>query len=194
VVQNWGLEAGAMTNHLCLDLYDLPQLPHRVAEEMGGAARFVIKHGECPFCRLVREEVLRPDRLVWEDAGSVAFAPYASRSPFEVWIVPRRHEADFGRATEPDLRSSAEALRQVLGLVATLGGPPYNLVLHTAPLSERVDATYHWHWEIHPRLRAIGGLELGTGLPVNPVSPEEAVEELLRTARRERSRDRDGAG
>ena len=67
---------------------------------------------------------------------------------------------------------------------ASLDGPPYNLVLHTAPLREQVDATYHWHWEIHPRLREIAGLELGTGLPVNPVSPEDAVEELLRQARR----------
>jgi UDPglucose--hexose-1-phosphate uridylyltransferase len=180
VVQNWGAQAGARTNHLCLDLYDLPQVPHRIAEEMGGAARFVIREGECPFCRLVRDESRRPDRLVWEDASSVAFAPYASRSSFEVWIVPRRHEADFGRATKPDVAATSEALRQVLSrLAASLDGPPYNLVLHTAPLREQVDATYHWHWEIHPRLRDIAGLELGTGLPVNPVSPEDAVEELL---------------
>ena len=180
VVQNWGAQAGARTNHLCLDLYDLPQVPHRIAEEMGGAARFVIREGECPFCRLVRDESRRPDRLVWEDDSSVAFAPYASRSSFEVWIVPRRHEADFGRATKPDVAATSEALRQVLSrLAASLDGPPYNLVLHTAPLREQVDATYHWHWEIHPRLRDIAGLELGTGLPVNPVSPEDAVEELL---------------
>ncbi len=180
VVQNWGAQAGARTNHLCLDLYDLPQVPHRIAEEMGGAARFVIREGECPFCRLVRDESRRPDRLVWEDASSVAFAPFASRSSFEVWIVPRHHEADFGRAAKPDVAATSEALRQVLGrLAASLDGPPYNLVLHTAPLREQVDATYHWHWEIHPRLREIAGLELGTGLPVNPVSPEDAVEELL---------------
>ena len=180
VVQNWGAQAGARTNHLCLDLYDLPQIPHRVAEEMGGAARFVIREGECPFCRLVRDELRRPDRLVWEDASSVAFAPYASRSAFEVWIVPRAHEADFGRATPPDVAATAEALRQVLTrLASSLDGPPYNLVLHSAPLREQVDATYHWHWEIHPRLREIAGLELGTGLPVNSVSPEDAVEELL---------------
>jgi UDPglucose--hexose-1-phosphate uridylyltransferase len=180
VVQNWGAQAGARTNHLCLDLYDLPQIPHRIAEELGGAARFVIREGECPFCRLVRDETRRPDRLVWEDAHSVAFAPYASRSPFEVWVVPRRHDADFARATAADVAATAEALRQVLGrLAASLDGPPYNLVLHTAPLREQVDGTYHWHWEIHPRLREIAGLELGTGLPVNPVSPEDAVEELL---------------
>jgi len=94
--------------------------------------------------------------------------------------VPRRHESDFGRAGDADVRSTSEALRQVLGRLATgLDGPPYNLVLHTSPLREQVDATYHWHWEIHPRLREIAGLELGTGLPVNPVSPEDAVEELL---------------
>jgi UDPglucose--hexose-1-phosphate uridylyltransferase len=180
IVQNWGAQAGARTNHLCLDLYDLPQIPHRIAEELGGAARFVIREGECPFCRLVRDESRRPDRLVWEDHDSVAFAPYASRSPFEVWIVPRRHDADFGRADGPAVKATAEALRQVLGMLAgSLDGPPYNLVLHTAPLREQVDATYHWHWEIHPRLREIAGLELGTGLPVNPVSPEDAVEELL---------------
>jgi len=180
VVQNWGAQAGARTNHLCLDLYDLPQVPHRVAEEIGGAARFVIRAGECPYCRAVRDELSRGQRLVYQDASSVAFAPFASRSPFEVWVVPREHAADFGRATDRDLASTAEALRQVLRRLAALDGPPYNLVLHTAPLREQVDATYHWHWEIHPRLREIAGLEIGTGLPVNPVSPEEAVDELLR--------------
>jgi UDPglucose--hexose-1-phosphate uridylyltransferase len=180
IVQNWGAQAGARSNHLCFDLYDLPQIPHRVAEELGGAARYVIREGECPWCRHVRVEPSRPERLVWEDAASVAFAPFASRSPFEIWIVPRRHDADFGRASAADVAATSEALRQVLGrLAASLDGPPYNLVLHTAPLRESVDATYHWHWEIHPRLRDIAGLELGSGLPVNPVSPEDAVEELL---------------
>src|SRR6185503_14705305 len=150
--------------------------------ELGGAARYVIREGICPWCRLVADEVARRDRLVFEDAASVCFAPYASRSPFELWVVPRHHEADFGRATDEQLTSTGETLRKVLRLLDVLDGPPYNLVLHTAPLHERVDETFHWHWEIHPRLRDIAGLELGTGLPVNPVSPEAAVEELLSTA------------
>jgi len=179
VVQNWGGQAGARTNHLCFDLYDLPQIPHRIAEELGGAARFMIREGECPYCRLVRDEVRRPARLLYADDHAVAFAPYAGRSPFEVWVVPRRHDADFARATDQDIAAAAEALRRVLTrLASSLDGPPYNLVLHSAPLQEQVDATYHWHWEIHPRLREIAGLELGTGLPVNPVSPEDAVDEL----------------
>ncbi len=184
VVQNWGTQAGARTDHLCIDTYDLPQIPHRIGEELGGAARYVIGKGICPWCRLIRDEVADRERLVFEDAASVCFAPYASRSPFELWVVPRHHDADFGRATDDQITSAAETLRKVLKLLAVLDWPPYNLVLHTAPLHERVDETYHWHWEIHPRLREIAGLELGTGLPVNPVSPEEAVDHLLAAARK----------
>jgi len=182
VVQNWGTQAGARTDHLCFDFYDLPQIPHRIGEELGGAARYLIREGVCPYCRLLLDEVEDGARLVFQDASSVCFAPYASRSPFELWVVPRHHDADFARATDEQLTSAAATLRRVLGMLDVLDGPPYNLVLHTAPLRERVDETYHWHWEIHPRLREIAGLELGTGLPVNPVSPEEAAEELLATA------------
>jgi len=183
VVQNWGAQAGAMTNHLCFDVYDLPHIPHRIGEELGGAARYVIREGICPWCRLLEDEVAQRDRLVFDDAASVCFAPYASRSPFELWVVPRHHEPDFGRATDDQLTSAAETLRKVIRMLGTLDGPAYNLVLHTAPLHENVRETYHWHWEIHPRLREIGGLELGTGLPVNPISPEEAVDELLAATR-----------
>ncbi len=178
VLQNAGSQAGARTNHLCLDVYDLPQIPHRIGEELGGAARFLIREGICPFCLLVHDEVASGERLVFEDAGSVAFAPYASRSPFELWVVPRQHQADFGLASDVQVTGATETLRKVIRLLDALDRPPYNLILHTAPLHERVADTYHWHWEIHPRLREIAGLELGTGLPVNPVSPEAAVEEL----------------
>jgi UDPglucose--hexose-1-phosphate uridylyltransferase len=178
VVQNAGRQAGARTDHLCIDLYELPQIPHRLTEELGGAARYLIREGVCPWCRLVRDELARRDRVVYQDASTVCFAPWASRSPFELWVVPRHHEADFGRATDEQLEGAADALQGVLRALGVLDEPPYNLVLHTAPAKERVDETYHWHWEIHPRLREIAGLELGTGLPVNPVSPEDAVLEL----------------
>ena len=187
VVQNWGAQAGARTNHLCLDLYDLPQIPHRIAEEMGGAARFVIREGECPFCRLVRDEsaAAGPARLGGPRERRVRAVRLALAVRGLDRAAPSR--SGFRPGHDADVEATAEALRQVLGRLATsLDGPPYNLVLHTAPLREQVDATYHWHWEIHPRLREIAGLELGTGLPVNPVSPEDAVEELLGRAERRR--------
>ena len=191
LVQNWGAQAGARTNHLCLDVYDLPHIPHRIGEELGGAARYVIREGVCPWCRLVADEVARRDRLVFEDAASVCFAPYASRSPFELWVVPRHHEADFGRATDEQLTSTGETLRKVLRLLDVLDGPPYNLVLHTAPLHERVDETFHWHWEIHPRLREIAGLELGTGPARQPGEPRGRGRRAARRgARRVRRRPR----
>lgn len=189
VVQNAGRQAGARTDHLCIDLYELPQIPHRLTEELGGAARYLIREGVCPWCRLVRDEVARRDRVVYQDASTVCFAPWASRSPFELWVVPRHHEADFGRATDEQLEGAADALQGVLRALGVLDEPPYNLVLHTAPAKERVDETYHWHWELHPRLREIAGLELGTGLPVNPVSPEDAVLELRN---HERATESDG--
>ena len=96
------------------------------------------------------------------------------------------------RETDEQLTSTGETLRKVLRLFDVLDGPPYNLVLHTAPLHERVDETFHWHWEIHPRLREIAGLELGTGLPVNPVSPEDAVDELLAEVRQGSGPEREG--
>ena len=194
VVQNWGAQAGARTNHLCLDLYDLPQIPHRVGEEIGGAARYLIREGVCPYCRLVRGGgPPRAARL----RGRRQRRLRAVRLALAVRAVGRaaRPRGRLRPATDAQLTSAAETLRQVLRLLRALDGPPYNLVLHTAPLRERVDATYHWHWEIHPRLREIAGLELGTGLPVNPVCPEEAVEELLAGGRpaAASSRSRDGA-
>ena len=117
--------------------------------------------------------------------ASVCFAPYAValavRAVGRAAPPRRRLRHGHGRAARERGRDAAKVLR----LLSTLGGPAYNLVLHTAPLRQRVDETYHWHWEIHPRLREIAGLELGTGLPVNPVCPEEAVHELLATARAE---------
>ena len=181
VVQNWGAQAGARTNHLCLDLYDLPQVPHRVAEEMGGAARFVIREGECPFCRLVREESrpTRPPRLGGPRQRRVRAIRLALAVRGLDRAAPPRGGLRAGRRArhrrdrrKRSARSSASSERASTDRPTTWSSTP-------RPLREQVDATYHWHWEIHPRLREIAGLELGTGLPVNPVSPEDAVEELL---------------
>ena len=152
VLQNWGRQAGARTNHLCLDLYDLPQIPHEVAEEIGGAARFVIRESECPYCRAVRVERERGTRFIWEDPASVAFAPFASRSPFEVWIVPRRHESDFGAASEAEIASTAEALRQVLGASTSWAGRP------TTSSSTRAPSPARWT----PRITGTGRSILGS--------------------------------
>jgi UDPglucose--hexose-1-phosphate uridylyltransferase len=179
-VRNAAAQAGAMTDHLCFESYDLPQVPHRLAEEIGGAARLSIRAGGCAFCHMVQDEVASGRRLIHRDPYGAVIAPFASRSAFETWIIPNNHGSDFGDVDTATLRGFAETLQAAVKALRAIGMPPYNLLLHTAPLRERVDLTYHWHWELHPRLRPIGGLELASGIPVVPIAPEEAAAELRR--------------
>ena len=183
VVQNWGAQAGARTNHLCLDLYDLPQIPHRIAEELGGAARFVIREGGCPWCRLVVDETARPERLIYQDDANVAFAPYASRSPFEVWVVPRRHDADFARADRrggqgdrriapPRAHRPRHARRPALQHGAP-HGPAQGAGRRDVPLALGDPSAAARDRRPRDRDRP----------PGEPGRPEDAVDELLRQAR-----------
>jgi UDPglucose--hexose-1-phosphate uridylyltransferase len=180
VLQNHGMQAGARTSHLNFELYAIPQIPHRLAEEIGGAARHMISRRSCAWCALAASEEESGTRLILADERFVVFAPAASRSPFELWIVPREHAADFTEVDDEALGACRATLQRALGALGALGDPPYNLFLHTAPAGERLDQTFHWHWELHPRLRVIAGLERATALAVNPAAPEFAAE-VLRT-------------
>ena len=118
--------------------------------------------------------------MLHRDPFGLVIAPFASRSAFETWVIPTTHSADFADTDTATINGFASTLQTAVRALRAIGMPPYNLMLHTAPLRERVDGTYHWHWELHPRLRPIGGLELASGIPVVPISPEEAVAELRR--------------
>ncbi len=174
-VQSYGMQAGSRSSHLNIELYDIPQVPHWVAEEIGGGARHVIKTRNCVWCSLARSEEEAGERLVLAEERYVVFAPAASRSAFELMIVPRAHAADFTALDDDDIVAATATLQRTLGALDALGDPPYNLFLHTAPVGERLDQTYHWHWELHPRLRVIAGLERATALAVNPAAPEYAA-------------------
>jgi UDPglucose--hexose-1-phosphate uridylyltransferase len=178
VIQNHGMQAGARTSHLNFELYAIPQVPHRVAEEIGGAARHMISRKTCAWCAMAEAEVAAGTRLVLDDERFVVIAPAASRSPFELWVIPREHAADFTELDDEALGACRATLQRTLGALGALGDPPYNLFLHTAPAQERLDQTFHWHWELHPRLRVIAGLERATALAVNPAAPEYAAEVL----------------
>ncbi|MGZ8562774.1 MAG: hypothetical protein ACXWWU_04055, partial [Candidatus Limnocylindria bacterium] len=162
VVQSYGMQAGSRSSHLNMELYDIPQVPHWVAEEIGGGARHVIKTRNCVWCSLARSEEEAGERLVLAEERYVVFTPAASRSAFELMIVPRAHAADFTALDDDDIAAATATLQRTLGALDALGDPPYNLFLHTAPVGERLDQTFHWHWELHPRLRVIAGLERAT--------------------------------
>jgi UDPglucose--hexose-1-phosphate uridylyltransferase len=183
VVQSYGRQAGSRSQHLNLELYAIPLVPHWLADEIGGGARHQIRTRSCVWCGLARTEEEAGERLVLAEERFVVFAPAASRSPFELMVVPRAHAADFTGLDDDDLAATAATLQRTLHALEALGDPPYNLFLHTAPAGERLDATFHWHWEIHPRLRVIAGLERATALAVNPAAPEFAADVLRRHLR-----------
>ena len=178
VVQSYGRQAGSRSSHLNLELYAIPQVPHWVAEEIGGGARQMIKNRRCVWCALAEAEEESGERLIFADHHAVVFSPAASRSPFEMMVVPRQHASDFTALDDEAIADAAATLQHTLHALDALGDPPYNLFLHTAPAGERLDQTFHWHWEIHPRLRVIAGLERATALAVNPATPEYAAEVL----------------
>jgi len=103
-------------------------------------------------------------------------APFASRVPFECLILPRRHDGRFERMSPGEQRQFAEALRDSLGrLRRGLSNPPYNFFIHTAPHGRQGGQGYHWHLEVLPKLSIAAGFELGSGIMIDTVTPEQAA-------------------
>ena len=99
--------------------------------------------------------------------------------PFETWLIPRDHSPRFEEATDETLHVLAAQFKSVMARIDwALERPACNFVLHTAPLSGEGDAAFHWHLEILPRVTRFSGLEWGSGMHRNPVSPEEAARAL----------------
>ncbi len=177
--KNHGAKAGARLAHPHSQVVAMPRVPPQIDAEVRGAERHHGTTGRCIFCDLLTQEVAAGARVVTATADCVAMTPYASRWPFEVVVVPRRHEARFEAATLTDVHAVATVLREVLAQMdAQLGRPAFNAVLHTAPYGAAVDAAYHWHLELVPRVLRATGFDLGSGTSVNPVSAEKAARVL----------------
>jgi UDPglucose--hexose-1-phosphate uridylyltransferase len=181
--KNHGTAAGSSVDHSHSQLIALPIVPREVRDEVDGAkAHFEIKE-RCVFCDVLRQEIGDGRRLIAETADMVAIAPYAPRFPFETWILPRRHQAHFEEASRQEMASLARLLGDLLRRMnRTLRNPPYNLLIHSAPLAEPATDYFHWHVEVIPKLTKVAGFEWATGFYVNPTSPEEASQ-VLRDAR-----------
>ncbi len=177
IFKNSGSMAGASLAHSHSQLIALPIIPKRLSEEITGSLNYYKHRDRCVFCDIVAQESEERQRVVYENAHFIAISPFASRFPFETWILPKRHEESFvSSRTGDNYFSIAEALSVVLRKhQKVLNSPPYNYMIHTTPL-ELVDAPYyHWHIEIIPRLTKLAGFEWGTGFYINPTPPEEAT-------------------
>ena len=175
-----GREAPAL-EHPYAQVLATPVVPIAARETLFGARRYFDYHERCPWCDILDFELEDRRRLILETDSFAALAPYASRAPFEILLVPREHGHDFGAAPDGVLDDLGAALERVLDLVSrALGGPPCLTFVRTAPLRERCDAEFHWHVEVVPELFADLGVERATGIPVNGTLPEEAAAYLRR--------------
>jgi UDPglucose--hexose-1-phosphate uridylyltransferase len=177
--KNVGLEGGASLEHTHSQLIVTPVVPARVDEEINGARRFYEYRDRCVYCDILDQELSGDDRIVMTTDHFVAIAPYASRFPFETWILPRRHESHFERSSRHEIEDLAFILKRVLKRIeGALDCPPLNYMIHTAPFNVDPLDHYHWHIEIIPRVTRTAGFEWGTGFYINPVPPEAAAEYL----------------
>ena len=181
--KNHGAAAGASLDHSHSQIIALPIVPREVRDEVDGAKAHFQAKERCVFCDILRQETREGQRLIAENTDVVAIAPYAPRFPFETWLLPRRHESRFESSPRQESASLARMLGDILRRMnRTLGSPPYNLLIHTAPLVETAGEYYHWHVEVIPKLTKVAGFEWATGFYLNPTSPEEAAQ-VLRDAR-----------
>ena len=177
--KNHGDDAGATLEHPHSQLIALPVVPKRMQEEIDGAKRYFEFKERCMFCDIMRQERTDAERIVIETDHFIAFAPYAARFPFECWILPKQHASHFDTISPTAMQNLASVLQRLLRRVdKTLEEPPYNFVLHTAPIQEPALSYYHWHIEIIPKLTRVAGFEWGSGFYINPTPPEEAAQFL----------------
>ncbi len=179
IFKNYGPDAGASMEHPHSQLIALPIVPSRVQGELKGAQKHIEYSERCLFCDMLRQEQAEKKLTVYSNDHFTALAPFASRFPYETWLLPKAHEANFDSLAEGSMRPLASALKSVLSKIKrSLNDPSYNFMIHTLPLETKSSESFHWHMEIIPHLTQVAGFELGTGFYINPTSPEAAAERL----------------
>jgi len=178
--KNQGQPAGASLAHVHSQFVALANLPPAIERELQ-AARTHFEHVQgCAYCRLCEQERAAGARIVLERDGYLAFCPYASLQPLEIWVMPTDHQPWFERAAQA---TSIERLAGVLHslfkrLDTAVPGASYNMLLRTSPWQAGVEQCCHWRIELLPRFNPLAGLELATSVHINPVPPELAARRL----------------
>lgn len=190
VHKNTGEAVGETVNHCYSFIIGSPVTPKRVKDELVNSREYFQFKERCLFCDIIRQEATMKERLVLEDGVFFAYAPFASRRPFELWIGPQRHETFFEQSTE--MRMLSKMLKALFArFFKLLKNPDYILAIHSGPnlqagkrrgYWQTLERDFHWHIEITPRLEIDTSLEVGSGFPVNPVPPEKAAELLITIA------------
>jgi UDPglucose--hexose-1-phosphate uridylyltransferase len=177
--RNNGVAAGSSLTHPHTQIIATPIVPTVLRFEIEEARRHYDDRMHCVYCETIEKEREAGVRVVLETDAFLVFEPYASRWPFETWIVPKHHSSTLPPGGPERVRPLGEVLHATLvALYRGLDDPAYNLVLHEAPLRDSCEDYWHWHIEIMPRLSTAAGFELGTGIWINTMLPEEAAAHL----------------
>jgi UDPglucose--hexose-1-phosphate uridylyltransferase len=175
-IYNHGPESGASINHPHAQVFGSGIVANTVGHELDGAETYYGINGACVYCDIIAHEKAQKVRVVFENDHFIGINYYASRFPFETWILPKKHESQFEETTKASMASLASAMHEILHMLdKTLDNPPLNFYIHTLPTIFENSASYHWHLEIVPRVSNYGGFELGSGVIINVMSPEEAT-------------------
>ncbi len=176
IFKNHGLAAGTSLEHPHTQIVASPIVPPFIRRRYEIATQHYDNTGRCLYCDILKNEVDALERIVVETDYFVALHPFASRYPFETWIMPKEHKSSFGGISDNEIKDLSRLLKEVLvKLYISLKNPDYNFIIHTAPVDDEHKTYYLWHIQIIPRLTLAAGFELGSGIYINVALPEKTA-------------------
>jgi UDPglucose--hexose-1-phosphate uridylyltransferase len=169
VFKNEGGKAGASIPHAHSQVYALSLLPPEIKREFEAYNDYKLEKYSCPYCDIIKKEEGK-NRVIWEDDNFFVLSPFASDSPYGAWFIPKRHVKAITELTKTEKKSLAKAMKLVLTRLDDID-VSYNYFFHNATES----SDYHMNLKLEPRPNVWAGLELGTGIIINPIPPEFAA-------------------
>lgn len=176
--KNEGRRAGASIGHSHSQIVASSIFPQKIAQEMEGSEKYYRKQGSCPYCDVLKIEKKKAKRIVWAGKNFTVLSPYAPIWPYETWILPHQHQSEISGLNSSHRKKLAKVMKKLLMKYSfRFGDLPYDITYHSFPPSP----FSHFHIEIYPRLKTLGGFEY-FGLNVNEIPPEKAAKELKMTS------------
>ncbi len=183
IFKNHGWASGTSLVHPHSQLVATPVIATYYHRKFDVAHDYYVDMTSCLYCDLLAEEIEKGERIIAETKQFVVLHPYASRAPYETWIIPKMHCASFGLFPATHLAELARVLKDtLLCLYRGLDNPAFNLMVDTSTTVDEEDPYYHWHIRIVPRLTTIAGFEMGSGIYINTALPEETASRMKQVA------------
>lgn len=183
IFHNSGKDAGASLYHPHSQLISSPILPPDVSRSVRGAEKYFKDHGKNVYDVIIDWELKAGSRIVYENDKFIILCPYASKTPYETRIYPKGSGCSFESLPEDQDSLLADALSTILKKIKNgLANPAFNMFIHTAPVGAvGSENFYRWHMEILPKINVAAGFEIGTGVNINVVDPDDAAKLLRET-------------